>query len=121
MIVGPIATPIGPTLGGTNVVPFGAAGKHPSDVVLGLAAALAPGTIAPMAKRLPATATLATVFRLNIVLRPFFSMVIQRHGAVTTLPPDEMALPMVAGPITVGPMTVETSPTLGAMKERPLP
>jgi hypothetical protein len=80
MIVGPIATPIGPTLGGTNVVPFGAGGGHPSEVVLGLAAALAAGTIAPMAKRLPATATVATVFRLNIVLCPFFCRVVQVTG-----------------------------------------
>lgn len=119
MIVGPITTLIGPTLGGTNVAPLAAAGRHPSDVVLVLVAALAPAPVTPMANRLPA-ATLARVFRLNIVVCPFSRSVVQRQGT-TTSPADEMALPMVAGPITVGPITVATWPTLGAMNERPLP
>jgi hypothetical protein len=120
MIVGPIATPIGPTLGGTNVMPLGADGGQPSDVVLVLVAPLAPAPVALMANRLPAAATLARVLRLNIVVCPFSGSVVQRQGT-TTSPADEMALPMVAGPITVGPITVATWPTLGAMNERPLP
>jgi hypothetical protein len=113
MIVGPIDTPIGPTEGGTNDMPFGRACAHPSGV-------LAPATVAPMANRLPAT-TVARVLRLNIVEFPFLSMVVRRQTGAPTSPADTMALPMVAGPITVGPMTVATWPTLGPMNERPLP
>jgi len=120
MIVGPIDTPIGPTLGGTNVMPFGGDGGHPPDGVVGLVAAPAPATVAPMANTLPAT-TVARVLRLNIVEFPFLSMVVRRQTGAPTSPADTMALPMVAGPITVGPMTVATWPILGAMNERPLP
>ena len=121
MIVGPIDTPIGPTEGGTNDMPFGAADAHPSGGrPVPVVAALAPATVAPMANTLPAT-TVARVLRFNMVEFPFFRTVVRRQAAAPTSPADTMALPMVAGPITVGPMTVATWPTLGPMKERPLP
>ena len=120
MIVGPITTPIGPTLGGTNVGPPGAGAAHPPGVgpIAGVAAPAA-AMVAPMANTLPAT-TVARVLRLNIVGYPFCSTVVRRQPA-PTFPADTISLPMVAGPITVGPMTVATWPTLGAMNERPLP
>lgn len=57
MIVGPIATEIGPTAGGTNVMSMGAdpIGATP----IGEVAALAPAVPVPMASRLLAAATVA--------------------------------------------------------------